>query len=133
MNAIKKRHIAGWILSGLLAAFLGFSASGKFRDFPGKAEMFDHLGWSMATMKVIGVVEIVITIIFLIPHTAFFGAILLTAYLGGAVASHVRVGDPFVFQVIIGVVVWIAYLLRRWDVVRPALFGSETVLDSQTT
>jgi hypothetical protein len=122
MSASKKQRIAGWIVSGLIAAFLGFSASGKFRDFPGKAEMFNHLGYSGETMPIIGVVEVLVAILFLIPRTAFLGSILVTGYLGGATATHVRVGDPFFIPVILGVVVWVGYALRRPDVVKGA-FG----------
>jgi hypothetical protein len=74
--------------------------------------MFDHLGWDQDVMVKIGVVEVAVAILFLIPHTAFIGAILLTAYLGGAVATHVRVNDHFFFPIIIGVLVWIALRLR---------------------
>ena len=55
MNASKKQRMAGWVLSALLAAFLGFSASGKFTEFPGKDKMFEHLGYSRETMTGIGV------------------------------------------------------------------------------
>lgn len=122
MAASKTQRVAGWVLSGLLAVFLiGLSAPGKFRDFEGKAEMFEHLGYSYDTMKGIGVVEVVVTILFLIPRTSFIGAILLTGYLGGATATHVRVGDPYFMPIIMGIVVWIAYALRRPDVVKAAL------------
>ena len=69
----------------------------------------------------IGIVEVAIAILFLIPRTAFVGAILLAAYLGGATATHVRVGDPFYFPIIIGVVAWIALGLRKPEVLRLAL------------
>ena len=120
--ASKNQPVAGWILSGLFAAFLAFSASGKFRDFPGKAEMFSHLGQSIDTMKYIGVVELLVAVLFLVPRTAFVGAILATAYLGGAISTHVRVGDPFIFVVFLGVVVRVGYALRRPDVIKGA-FG----------
>jgi hypothetical protein len=68
-------------------------------------------------MTKIGVVEVVITILFLIPQTSFIGAILLTGYLGGATVTHVRLGDSFVVPVVIGVLVWIALGLRN-----PAIF-----------
>ena len=122
MDTSKKQRIAGWIVSGLFAAFLAFSASGKFRDFPGKAEMFGHLGWSADTMVYVGAVERLIAILFLVPRTAFIGAILVTGYLGGATATHVRVGDPFAFTVFFGIVAWVGYALRRPDVVKGA-FG----------
>lgn len=124
MAASKKQRTAGWVLSGLLAAMLiGASASGKFTDWPKKEEMFAKLGYSTDTMFKIGIVEVAATIVFLIPRTSFLGAILLTGYLGGATATHVRVGDPFVMPIIIGVVVWIAYALRRPDVIKSA-FGT---------
>lgn len=121
MAASKNQRIAGWILSGLIAAMLiGVSASSKFTEWPKKAEMFEKMGYSTETMFKIGIVEVVATIIFLIPRTSFVGAILLTAYLGGATATHVRVGEPFIVPPLLGVFVWVAYALRNPDVIRSA-------------
>lgn len=53
------------------------------------------------------------TILYLIPRTAVLGAIVLTAYLGGATATHVRVGEPFIFPILIGVLVWAGLFLRN--------------------
>ncbi len=118
MNKPKKSAVAGWVLSGLVAGFLVFgSAVGKFVDFEGKQEMFSHLGYNEDLMIKIGIVEVVIAILFLIPKTSFVGAILVAAYLGGATATHVRVGDPFYFPIVIGVLAWIGLGLRR-----PAVF-----------
>jgi uncharacterized membrane protein YphA (DoxX/SURF4 family) len=90
------------------------SASGKFRDFPGKDEMFNKLGWDASTMFWVGVVEVAIAVLFLIPRTSLFGAILITAYLGGATAAHVRIHDHAnsLFPIIFGVVTWVALGLR---------------------
>jgi hypothetical protein len=74
--------------------------------------MMEKLGWDTGVMLKIGIVEVTLAILILIPRTAFVGAVLLTAYLGGAVATHVRVGEPFFFPVIIGVLVWISLGLR---------------------
>jgi hypothetical protein len=71
----------------------------------------------------IGIVEVAIALLFMIPRTAFIGAILISAYLGGAVATHVRVGDAFVAPIIIGIVVWVALGLRNPDIFRLA-FGT---------
>lgn len=107
------KKIAGWVLSVLIAIMLiAVSAPGKFMDFDRKEEMFAKLGWGIEVMKTIGVVEIAVAILFLIPRTAFVGAILLTAYLGGAVATHVRVNDQFFMPIVIGVLAWIALGLR---------------------
>lgn len=117
-----KSRIAGWALSALLAAFLGLvSAAGKFTEWDGKAEMFGALGWSESLILKIGIVEVVLVILFLVPRASFFGAVLLTGYLGGAVATHVRVGDPFVAPIVIGVIVWIALGLRDPRVFSTAL------------
>ena len=113
----------------LIALFLiGASAIGKFTQWEGKSEMFAKMGWSEAVMVKIGIVEVVIAILFLIPRTSFVAAILLAAYLGGAVATHVRVGDPFLFPIIIGVVAWISLGLRKPDVFRLALGLDRTAL-----
>ena len=128
---MKTARIVGWVLSGLLAAFLVLvSASGKFTDFPGKEEMFAHLGYSStdSVMVWIGVVEVACAVLFVTPWTGFLGAILLTGYLGGATATHVRVGDPFAMPIVMGVVAWIALGLRQ-----PAIFALAFVFDPATT
>jgi hypothetical protein len=105
---LKKSQIAGWVLSVLVSAFLLLaSAPGKFVEWEGKAELFEHFGYSTDVMTKIGVVEVILAVLFLIPRTAFIGAVLLTGYLGGATATHVRVGDAFFFPIVIGVLAWI--------------------------
>lgn len=120
-------RIAGWVLSGLIAAFLLFSATGKLTELmprDQKEKMFAHLGWAEETMKAVGVVEVVIVLLYLFPPTGFVGAILMTGYLGAASAAHVRVGDPvfeFSLPIVLGVVAWVAYGLRNPTVFRLAL------------
>lgn len=109
----KLPRIIGWTLSGLGAAFMLFSASGKFLQPPAVSEMLGKLGWKMEQMQTIGVVEVACVVLFLIPRTSVLGAVLLTGYLGGATATHVRVGDLWVFPVVIGVVFWVALGLRE--------------------
>ncbi len=131
MNGSKKMKIAGWVLSVLVALFLVVaSAMGKFTEWEGKAEMFGKMGWTEDVMFKIGIIEVAIAILFLIPRTAFVAAILLAAYLGGATSAHVRVGDPFFFPIIVGVVAWIALGLRKPDVFRLA-FGSDKPSSSE--
>jgi uncharacterized membrane protein YphA (DoxX/SURF4 family) len=122
MTSSRTSVIIGWVLSALLAVlFIGLSASGKFTEWEGKTEMFEKMGFSTSLMTKIGIVEVVCTVLFLIPRTAFIGAILLSAYLGGAVVTHARVGDAFVMPIVIGVVVWVAYGLREPTVFKLAL------------
>ena len=119
VNKSSKSQIAGWVLSGLVSVFLaGPSALGKFVEWEGKAKMFDHIGFTNDVIMKIGVLEIILAILFLIPRTGFLGAILLTGYLGGATVTHVRVGDPYFMPIVIGVVMWIGMGLRR-----PAVFS----------
>lgn len=111
----KVQRIIGWVLSGLISAFLIFgSASGKFMDFPGKSEMFEKIGWSEETIKFIGVIEVAVALLYLVPRTSFLGAILLTGYLGGAIATHVRIGDPkWIMPLVMGILAWVGLALRN--------------------
>lgn len=127
-----KTRLIGWVLSGLLAAFLILgSASGKLRQGEDADKMFEHIGYSAETMFRIGIVEVVITVLFLIPKTAFIGAILLTGYFGGATATHARIGEPVFVPIIIGIVTWIALGLRQPEIFHMAL-GNSTSLESNS-
>jgi len=126
------RLIAGWLLSLLLGCMLIFlSAGSKLTEWEGKAEEFAKLGFTPEVMFKIGVVEVTIAILFLIPRTAFLGAVLLTAYLGGATAAHVRVEDPEFFPpIIFGVLVWVALGLRQRGVFSAAIGNEPVTVDS---
>lgn|SRR5690606_22880172 len=114
---MKARLITGWVMSVLLALFLiVVSASGKFTEWEGKEEMFSKLGYTSDLMFKIGIVEVVLALLVLIPRTTFIAAVLLTGYLGGATATHVRVGDPFFFPILLGVFLWVAVGLRRPEI-----------------
>ena len=114
----KLKRIIGWVMTVLLEIMLiGLSGISKFMEFPGKKEMLDRMGISADLLSRIGVVEIAVAILFLIPRTSFIGAILITAYLGGAIMTHLRVGDSWFFPIILGVFMWVALGLRN-----PAIF-----------
>lgn len=100
------------IMIALPSLMMLFSAAMKFAHPPEVAKGFEHLGWSMSLVNVLGVLQVTCTVIYLIPRTAFLGAILLTGYLGGAIATCVRVGDAYIPQVIMGVVLWGGLYLR---------------------
>src|SRR5205085_1189623 len=76
------------------------------------AEGFVHLGYHEGLALGIGVLELVCTAVYMIPGTAVLGAVLLTGYLGGATATHVRVGEPFYAPVLLGVLLWFGLFLR---------------------
>jgi hypothetical protein len=105
----------GWVLSGLSSAALLISGAFKFMPVsdPAMEESLRHIGWRADQLPSLGILEIAVVIVYLIPQTAVLGAILTAAYMGGAVATHVRVGDPFFAQVIIGVLFWLGLWLRE--------------------
>lgn len=102
----------GWVLTILPALMLLFSATGKFVKPTGIEESLKSIGWRVDQLTGLGIIEASCTILYLIPKTAVFGAILLTAYMGGAVATHARVGEPFYVQVLLGMVLWLGLWLR---------------------
>jgi hypothetical protein len=121
----KTKHIIGWVLTVLVGLFLiGASGVPKFFDFPGKAEMMEKLEIPLNLLTTVGIIEVTVAVLYLIPRTAFFGAILTTGYLGGAVWTHLRVGDPWFFPIIIGVLMWLGLALRHPAIFRLA-FGQE--------
>jgi hypothetical protein len=123
----KGKRIAGWVLTGLVGLFLiGASGVPKFVDFPNKAEMMTKLEIPLGLLTTLGVIEVTVAVLYLIPQTAFLGAILTTGYLGGAVWTHLRVGDPWFFPIIIGVLMWLGLALRRPEILRMALGREST-------
>jgi hypothetical protein len=112
----KKRLWTGRILSGFAALFLLLDSVGKFVKPAPVIEGTVKLGYSESVILPLGIVLLVCTVLYLIPRTSVLGAILLTGYLGGAVATHVRVGDPLfshvLFPVYFGVMLWGGVFLR---------------------
>jgi hypothetical protein len=103
-----------YLLSALPAAMLVMSAGMKLSgNRQAMEQASSQLGWPPTVMFALGLVELGCTVIYLVPRTSVLGAVLLTGYLGGAVATHVRVGDPFVAPLAVGVVVWLALWLRE--------------------
>ena len=108
----KKMLWAGRILSTLPALMLLMSGVMKLMKPPELVKEFDRLGWSGDLALGIGIVELICVALYVVPRTSVLGAILLTGYLGGATATHVRIGDPFIGPVLIGVVIWLGLYLR---------------------
>ena len=109
----KGMRIIGHVLSVLSILFLLFSASGIFFK-PERMEVnVTPLGWRMDQMTTLGIVELACIVFYAIPQTSVFGAILLTAYLGGATATHARIDQPFIIPIILGGVMWLGLYLRE--------------------
>ena len=111
----KKRLWAGRILSGLPTLFLLVDGGMKLFKPPVVVESTLQLGYPESAIVGIGLVLLASTFLYFIPRTAILGAILLTGYLGGAVATHVRVSGSWfniVFPVVVGCMVWGGLWLR---------------------
>ena len=92
-NPVSKKMLwTGRIMSTLPVLTLVFSAGMKLMKPPGLAEGFAHLGYPVSLALGLGILELACTFVYVIPRTSMLGAILLTGYLGGATATHVRVG-----------------------------------------
>jgi hypothetical protein len=107
---------AGWVISVLPALFLLLDGGMKVAKPPFVVEKTTELGYSENVIVPLGVVLLASTILYLFPRTSILGAILLTGYLGGAVASHVRHQDPLwqaLFPVVFGVLIWGGLVLRN--------------------
>ena len=107
-----KRPWAGIIVSALPVLFLLMDAAGKFARPAAVVDGTTDLGYQESVILPLGVLLLVCTVLYIMPKTSVLGAILLTGYLGGAVATHVRAGEPWFFPVIVGVLVWLGLVLR---------------------
>jgi uncharacterized membrane protein YphA (DoxX/SURF4 family) len=108
-----KKLWAGRIISALPVLLLLFAGSLKLFGPAAVVDGFTKLGYPASVVMAIGILELSCTILYIIPRTAVLGAILLTAFLGGATATHVRVGEPFFGPVLVGVLVWVGIFLRE--------------------
>lgn len=108
----KAMTIVGWILTVLPCPLLVMSATFKLMQSEVVMKGFTEQNWPLNTAVPLGIVELLSTILYLIPQTTVLGAILLTGYLGGATAVHVRLSEPFWIPVAMGVVLWLGIYLR---------------------
>jgi hypothetical protein len=111
-----KRLWTGRVLSALAAIFLLFDGIIHILKITPVVEAFAQLGYPVGTSRALGVIEIICVILYLIPRTSVLGAILLTGYLGGAIATQVRVGAPLfsttLFPIYVALFVWGGLYLR---------------------
>jgi hypothetical protein len=110
-----RRLWIGRILSALAVIFLAFDSSIKLMRLPVVLEATAQLGFPPGSIVLVGIVLLACTLVYAIPRTRVVGAVLLTGYLGGAVAAQMRVGNPpfeTVFPIIVGSVIWAGILVR---------------------
>jgi hypothetical protein len=105
----------GRVLSAIPVLMMGLSALMKLVRAPPVVQgMTEQFGYPPGLILPIGVVELTCVVLYVIPQTAVLGAVLLTGYLGGAIATHVRISDPsFVGPLILGVMAWAGLYLRE--------------------
>ena len=109
--------IAGWILTGLFAAFmLGASVAPKLLGLPVADETMRQLGWPDGYVLMIGLIELAGVLLYLYPRTNLLGAVLTMGLLGGAMATQIRAGNPLfshiLFSVYLGLFMWGGLWLR---------------------
>lgn len=122
-SAIPTRPAAGsnkavWtsrIMRALVVLFLLMDAAIHLAQPAPVVQAMNQLGFAPGTAVTLGILELVLTVLYLIPRTAILGALLLTGYLGGAVAVHMRVGNPvfeaYIFPALVGALLWGGLLL----------------------
>ena len=114
----KPASLLGRLLSGLVIVFLLFDGAIKLVPWPVVTETMDKMGYgsSESLARSLGVITVVCTVLYSIPPTSILGAILLTGYLGGAMASHLRISSPLfshtLFGLYLGLMVWGGLWLR---------------------
>jgi hypothetical protein len=113
----KRRLWIGYILSGLAIAFLLFDTIIKVLKLPVAVDGTVQLGYPASTIFGIGLIELICLALYAFPRTAVLGAILLTGYLGGAIATHVRIGSPLfshvLFPIYVASLIWGGIYLRE--------------------
>lgn len=109
----KKSLWTGRILTALAVAPFIFSFMMKFSGSPQMLQGVAHLGWPEQIIVPLGILEAICVLLYLIPQVSVLGAIILTGYLGGAVATHLRIGEPVYVHVVIGILIWLGLFLRE--------------------
>jgi hypothetical protein len=107
----------GWGLSAVMIAFLIFDSVGKIALEQHVVTATTQIGYPLSVIRPLGIIGIICTILYAIPRTSILGAILLTGYFGGAVASKARIMDPLfssvLFGVYFGLILWLGLYLRN--------------------
>ena len=110
------RTWAGRILTGLVTVFLLFDGGVKVLNPAFAAAAAPQIGYAESLLLPIGLIELACVAVYLIPQTAALGAVLLTGFLGGAISTHFRVGDPLLgytlFPTYVGALLWAGLFLR---------------------
>ena len=113
MSASGKIVWVGRVISALVSFLFAMSAVMKLKGGAEVVQGMAHLELPESLIVPLAILEISCVVIYAIPATAVLGAILLTGYIGGAILTHLRVGDPFFMQIAIGLLIWLGLYLRE--------------------
>jgi len=113
MSGSRKIVWVGRVISVLVLLLFAMSAFMKLRGGAEVTQGMAHLGLPESLIIPLAILEISCVVIYAIPATSVLGAILLTGYIGGAICTHLRVGDPFFMQIAIGIFIWLGLYLRE--------------------
>ena len=102
----------GRVLTGVVVTFLLVDAVGKLIPLAPYVEGTKQVGYAVELLRPLGLLLAIPTLLHLIPRTQFFGALFLTAYFGGAVATHLRTGTSAWFPILFCTILWAAYAMR---------------------
>ena len=109
----RKAIWAGRVLSILVVLPFVISAVMKLIVHPEVVKGMSHLGLPESLIIPLGVIELLCVVVYLVPQASLLGAILLTGYVGGTIITHLRVGEPVYFNIILGLLIWLGLYLRR--------------------
>lgn len=104
--------LLGWVMTILAAGIFVLSATMKLTANPKVLPMMAQLGWQASMLTPLAILELTCVVLYLLPPVAVLGGIILTGYLGGAIATHVRVGQPVYMHIVIGLFIWGGLFLR---------------------
>jgi hypothetical protein len=107
------RNIAGWVLSALVALPFIPSAAFKLTKNPQAIEGLAQVGFSPAGVVILGVIELLVVVVYLVPPTALLGAVLVTGYVGGIILTHMTMHLSLWLPIVLGIVVWLGLWLRE--------------------
>lgn len=120
----KTRNLVGWLLAGLVGLLLAASALDKISGSAHSLTMGASFGLAASTYRTLGIIELASVLLFLVPRTSLLGTLLLTAYLGGAIATHLQHQQGILFPAGIEALVWIAAAIRLPELSQRLLGGS---------
>jgi hypothetical protein len=121
---MKTNKTVAWVLTGLISlAFLG-SAVGKFTANAEALKMAEQFGINASTYLYIGIIELICLILFIVPRTGMLGTLLLSAYMGGAIATHLEHGQSVIAPCVVQTVLFLVAFYRLPEL-RKTLFNEK--------